>query len=255
MSNITNDLLHLKKPKALPPAFLALIVQLVAWLPALLLLGLGSPPLIAVPVQGIAAMLLSRMAGMPSWWQWINLIFSPLAWLATDSNIDSRWFLAGFLLLAATSLGSLLTRVPLYLSSHRATEALLALLPDRPGLRVMDLGSGLGSLLAGLASRRADLELHGVEMAPLNWLVSRLRLGASADIRLGSLWNEDLSDYDAVYAYLSPAPMARLWEKAAREMKPGSLFISNSFAVPGVEPNEAVELHDMNRSRLLIWRI
>jgi hypothetical protein len=91
-------------------------------------------------------------------------------------------------------------------------------------------------------------------MAPLNWLVSRLRLGGKAKIRLGSLWDEDLSAYEVVYAYLSPAPMAQLWEKAVREMRPGSLFISNTFAVPGVEPDETVELNDLSHARLLIWR-
>jgi hypothetical protein len=58
-----------------------------------------------------------------------------------------------------------------------------------------------------------------------------------------------------IYAYLSPAPMERLWEKARAEMKPGSLFISNSFAVPGVSFDEVVELNDLSHSRLLIRRM
>jgi hypothetical protein len=32
-----------------------------------------------------------------------------------------------------------------------------------------------------------------------------------------------------VYAFLSPAPMAALWDKVRREMRAGSLFISNSL--------------------------
>jgi hypothetical protein len=49
--------------------------------------------------------------------------------------------------------------------------------------------------------------------------------------------------------------MARLWEKAKAEMKPGSLFISNSFAVPGIPPHETVELNDLSHARLYIWRL
>ena len=48
--------------------------------------------------------------------------------------------------------------------------------------------------------------------------------------------------------------MPRLWEKVRREMRPGSLFISNSFDVPGFPPDETVELHDLSRARLLVWR-
>jgi len=234
---------------------LALLLLLSAWLPVLPLLALGWPLPLLVAIQGILAALLSRWLGLPGWWQLINLLFCPLAWLAADSGIDRRWFLAGFALLAITSLGSLKTRVPLYLSSRRAVEEIAKRLPERPDVRVVDLGCGLGGLLMGLAATRADCRLSGVEMAPLNWLVSRLRLGRKANIRLGSLWREDLAGYDVVYAYLSPAPMARLWDKVRREMRPGSLFISNSFAVPGVAADETVALHDLTDSRLLIWRI
>ena len=82
----------------------------------------------------------------------------------------------------------------------------------------------------------------------------RLRLGKRADIRLGSLWDTDLAAYDAVYAYLSPAPMARLWDKVQAEMRPGGLFVSNSFPFPGVAPAETFELHDLSHARLLLWR-
>ena len=49
--------------------------------------------------------------------------------------------------------------------------------------------------------------------------------------------------------------MARLYAKAREEMKPGSLFISNSFAVPDVDPDEIVEVDDSRRTRLLVFRL
>jgi hypothetical protein len=51
-----------------------------------------------------------------------------------------------------------------------------------------------------------------------------------------------LGDYDVVYAFLSPAPMPRLWEKVQAEMQPGNLFISNSFPVPGATPDRIIEV-------------
>lgn len=238
--------------RRLPPALSALVLALAAWLPLLPLLAMDWPMPALVFMQGGFALFFSRLAGLPGWWQIINAAFFPLAWLVSAADIDPLWFLAGLVLLLLTSLGTLRTRVPLYLSSQRAVEAVAARTPQ--GARVVDLGCGLGGWLAGMGALRPDTRLAGVEMAPLNWLASRLRLGGKADIRLGSLWDQNLAEHDVVYAYLSPAPMGRLWEKVRREMKPGSLFISNTFPVPGIEPDETVELNDLSRARLLIWR-
>lgn len=243
----------------LPPALLALAAQVVALLAlagmalALRESGWALPLPVWVALAGFGAALLSRGLGLPAWWQAISLAFVPLLWLALQGDIDPAWFLAGFALLALTSLGAVRTRVPLYLSSPRAAAALAARLPERA--RVLDLGCGLGGPLARLSALRPDAALSGVEAAPLNWLIARLRLHGRAQIRLGSIWDSDLSHHDVVYAYLSPAPMARLWQKARAEMRPGSLFVSNTFAVPGVEPDEVVELHDLSQAQLLIWRM
>jgi hypothetical protein len=243
----------------LPPALLALGAQILALLvvaavaAALRESGAGVPLSVWVGLAGLAAALLNRRLGLPAWWQIIGLAFVPLLWLTLQSGIDPDWFLAGLILLALTSLGAVRGRVPLYLSSPRAAVALAARLPEHAHL--LDLGCGLGGPLARLATLRPDADLHGVESAPLNWLIARLRLAGRARIRLGNLWDVDLSGHDVVYAYLSPAPMARLWLKARAEMRPGSLLVSNTFEVPGIEPDEVVELDDLSHARLLIWRM
>ena len=239
----------------LPPALVALLAQLPGLALAVVLLTSGAPlplPALAMLV-GVVAAALAIHWRLPSWWRLINLTFVPLLWLGLAADLDSRWFLAGFLALALTSLGAVRTRVPLYLSSAAAARDLARRLPGNG--RLMDLGCGLGGPLAGVRRARPDARLEGVEAAPLNWLIARVRLWRRADIRLGSLWDADLSGCDVVYAYLSPAPMARLWQKAEAEMKPGSLFISNSFAVPGLAFDEVIELDDLSRSRLLIRRM
>lgn len=257
MSNV--DSLPASLTQRFPPLLLALGAQLSAWLlvvvlAALLRLGNWALPMSAwLVLAGLLAALLARWLALPPWWWLINLAFPPLLWLALGSAIDPIWFLAGFLLLTLTSLGALLNRVPLYLSSPQAAAVLAERLPT--GGKLLDLGCGLGGPLARLARLRPDGVLAGVEAAPLNWLIARARLARHIPIHLGNLWDCDLSAYDVVYAYLSPAPMPRLWQKARAEMRPGSLFISNSFGVPGVEPDEVVELHDLSHARLLIWRI
>lgn len=246
--------------RQLPPALPALGLHLPLWGAILAVCqGLGSACSLSLTalawIEGLLAWAVTRGLGLPRWWQPINLFFFPLLGLTLSSGIEPVWALAALLALALTSLGSLRTRVPLFLSSRQAVDALARCIPKRPGLRLIDLGCGLGGPLAGLARLRPDLVLHGVEAAPLNWLVSRLRLDGRARIALGSLWDQDLSRFDVVYVYLSPAPMARLWDKARREMRPGSLLISNSFEVPGVTPDRVIALDDLSRSRLLLWRI
>jgi hypothetical protein len=65
----------------------------------------------------------------------------------------------------------------------------------------------------------------------------------------------DLSGYDVVYAFLSPAPMPQLWAKARREMRPGSLFVSLAFAVPGVAPERVIDVSERERHTLYVWRM
>ena len=62
-----------------------------------------------------------------------------------------------------------------------------------------------------------------------------------------------MAEFGVVYCFLSPQPMAELWRKARAELRPGALFISNSFAVPGVSPDFTVEVG--GRQRLLVWRM
>lgn len=248
-------------PRSLHPALLALGIHILAGAGSLCLsmlpqhLGHSLPGMGPFLLQGLLAGALSRRLHMPGWWQLINLAFFPAAGLLLQAQVAPGWYLVGFLLLAATSLGAVFSRVPLYLSSARAMSAVAERIPAAQAASVIDLGCGLGGLLSHLAQARPDIKLHGVDAAPLPWLVSRVRLGGRARIRCGSLWDEDLAAYDVVYAYLSPAPMDRLWQKAKAEMRPGSLFISNSFTVPGVPADEVVELHDLNRARLLLWRM
>lgn len=253
MSN--TDALPAMPVKHLPPALTALLAHLPAFAVVALLMaaGIDLPDAGFAILAGIIAALMARLWRLPAWWIAINLGFVPLLWLGLQAEIAPGWFLAGFALLVLTSLGAIRTRVPLYLSSPRAAEELAKRLPAQG--RIIDLGCGLGGPLLRIARSRPDARLMGVEAAPLNWLIARLRLQDRAEIRLGSLWDTDLSEADLVYAYLSPAPMARLWERARAQMRPGSLFVSNSFRVPGIAPQETVDLADLSGARLYIWRM
>jgi hypothetical protein len=208
-------------------------------------------------LEGIGAAVLGSCAGLPVWWLPINLLFAPAAHALLGWQIPAPAYLAAFCLLFAFNVAAWRHRVPLFLSSTKVTAALSALLPQRAGLRFLDLGCGTGSLLLDLARARPDGSYHGVETAPLSFLLSwwRTRLRTAVRVTWGNFWATDLAHYDVIYAYLSPAPMARLWEKARCEMKPGSLLVSNTFAIPGVAPAYTLPIGDRLRSTLFVWRM
>lgn len=245
------------------PAVKALLVQSAAslfWLtlaaPALAWQGIPLSPLRHALACGVVAALLGQAWNMPRWWLGINLAFLPAVALMQRASLASHWYLAGFGILLLVYWGVARTRVPLYLSSRAAWRAVSPLLP--PNALFADLGSGLGGLNAYLSQRRRDCRFVGIEAAPLPFLYNRLRACASRgrhEVRWGSFWRADLRPFDVVYAYLSPVPMADLWAKACAEMRPGTLFISNTFAVPGVIPSATVELDDLHRSTLHLYRI
>lgn len=104
--------------------------------------------------------------------------------------------------------------------------ALWALLPRHAGFSFLDLGCGTGSWLTDFARARPDGSYHGIETAPFSFLLScwRARSASVVSVAGDDFWRADFAQYDMVYADLSPQPMARLWQKAQREMQPGACW-------------------------------
>ena len=243
---------------ALPPILVAVLAH-VAGAAVLLAFSVHAPVSSAAwPwAEGLLAATIGMAAGLPWWWAAINVAFFPAAAILIGLQLPPVAFLAGFGLLFLTNLTAWRTRAPLFLSSARAARMVQTLLPARAGFHMVDLGCGTGSVLRELARARPDGHYAGIELAPLSYLASRwhTRNARAVELKWGNFWNADLSGYDVVYAYLSPVPMAQLWEKARREMRTGSLFVSNGFAVPGVEPAQTIALGDHVRSTLYVWRM
>ncbi|MAE23130.1 MAG: trans-aconitate methyltransferase [Pseudomonas sp.] len=209
-------------------------------------------------LQGVVAAGIGWRLGLSRWWLWINLAFLPALLVMQRADLPAWLFLLGFVLLLLVNWNSLREQVPLYLSGRKAQQRLQQCLSERePPLRFVDLGCGTAGTVLQLARRFPRGQFVGVETAPLLFVFAWLRclLQENCSIRYRSLWQVELGDFDVVYCFLSPVPMARLWAKARSEMAPGSWFISNSFEVPGVVADETIELHDWRHSRLLLWRI
>lgn len=183
--------------------------------------------------------------GLASWF------YQPPLWL----------YPAAFALVFAFYANTALERVPLYLTNRTTWTAVAALFETRlettRAPRIVDLGCGMGGVVAHLARAHPDWTVAGVETAPAPYLIAKLRtLGLpNATVRFQSLWRVDLSRFDGVYAFLSPAPMVRLLDKVARDMPPGGLFVSNSFWADGAAYDEVAEVGDSRASQLYIKRL
>lgn len=248
--------------RSLPPSVLALLLQSASFVLAVLavrLTGLQFAPLVFALLCGTLATALSHVAGLARWWLFIQFAFVPALVLMLALDIPPGFFLLAFLVMLAVYWSTFRTQVPLYLSSNKVWQALESRLPEAQPFTFIDLGSGIGGVLTYLAQTRPLGRYQGVESAPLPFVWSWLRIKsggyAQCAVHWGSLWDCDLSQYDVAFAYLSPVPMDKLWNKARREMRPGSLFISNTFAVPDHPPQEKLTVDDLHHSTLYIWRM
>ncbi|BDU71606.1 class I SAM-dependent methyltransferase [Mesoterricola silvestris] len=244
------------------PILRAVLAQAVAYA---LLLAVARSGLLPIALQGRPAVLLMGILaagiglGLGLGPRWVpGMLFLPWLLDLLLRHPPPTWvWPAALVSLLLIYGGGILTRVPLYNSNRAAWEALLSLCP--PGLlRLADLGAGLGGPLAFLARARPDGFFLGVEASPLTFALAWLRtlpLRGNCRVHLGSLWNQDLSGFELVYAFLSPAPMPRLWEKARREMRPGTLFVSNTFEVPGRTPTLRIPLPGRKDACLLAYRM
>ncbi|MEK9671531.1 MAG: hypothetical protein VW268_03390 [Rhodospirillaceae bacterium] len=239
--------------------------QLVGGVAAVAVTGLVKPGGGAVPpwalctVWGLTAAAVSLPLGLSRWWLPVQALAPVLLWAALKADIPGWLVPAALVLMLGVYWNAVGEGVPLYRSDLMTRRALEGLVPDRPGARVADLGSGLGGTLLHLSKARPGAAFTGVETAPLVYAACRLRhlISPSGNLqfRFQSLWRTDLSAFDMVYCFLSPVPMPQLFAKAAREMPRGSILVSNTFEVPNHAPDEVVELTDGRRTRLLIWHM
>jgi hypothetical protein len=144
-------------------------------------------------------------------------------------------------------------------SSGRAQRAVLDLIGDNLEGIVYELGSGWGGLAVSIARRHPKARVLAIEASPVPWLYSA---AVSLALRLPNLrflradfFSCSLADASVVVCYLYPGGMERLATKLEIELAPGTVVVSNTFRVPGWEPERYVELEDMHRTRIYLYRV
>jgi len=214
-------------------------------------------PLWALAVaQGVLAAFLSCRLGLPCWWRFIQFGLPVGLYFGLHFQINPWWALLIFVVLWMIFFNAIKERVPLYLTNSTTRQALKKLIKRRQQVRFLDLGCGLGGNVVFMSQLVNVERADGVETAPIPYLVSKFfTLLRGGQVFAMDIWKTQLGYYDVVYAFLSPDPMPKLWQKVIAEMHPDAIFVSNSFAVPEVEPSEIWELDDRRKTKLYLYRM
>jgi SAM-dependent methyltransferase len=201
---------------------------------------------------------ITRWIALPFWWLIINAVFPVAVFYSMALNWPRMFFMIALFILVLFYGSIFLTRVPYYPSHPKVHDLVEKLLPVSAGQQFLDLGSGMGGMCLHLATRRPDCHISGIEIALLPWLISWLRarwLNSSCVFVRSDYQNYSLENYDVVFAYLSPAVMPALWEKACLEMTQGALLVSCEFCIPGQSIIPMPFTGELGVPALYVWRM
>lgn len=150
---------------------------------------------------------------------------------------------------------AVLIGAPLVPSKQKTTERMVGLLNLKPGQCLYDLGSGDGRVLIAAAKKR--ISGIGIEINPYAIIWSYIRAlltGQLTRIRVkwGSYWQISIAKADGVVVYAMPGFMPKMAEKLKKELRRGTLVVSNSFQIPSLR---LVKQETVGKDRVFVYRI
>lgn len=219
------------------------------------------PILALVALQSVTAWAYAYKAKMANWWLRIHFTFPIALYITFLFNLNNAIFLTGFIVSVLLYWTVFKTQVPFYPSRPAVWRTVDQFIQHQfrklqQPINIIEIGSGLGDFSMYLDNRSHLYQVKGIEVAPLPWLISYCRAQlkkSNVCFTLGNYDNIDFAEHHVVFAYLSPAAMPALWEKASREMRAGSLLISLEFDIPGVKPYQVIHT-DKHNPKLYVWQ-
>jgi len=219
----------------------ALAAWTLAWALFISLARLGVPTA-ATLLLGSAAGAALALLGATRWRRLLIVAGFPLSLAASGlaGGVPAWVWLLPLALLALLYPLNAWRDAPLFPTPSGALNGLARLAPLAPQAQVLDAGCGLGAGLRELQREYPDARLTGLEWSwPLRFACA-WRCGA-ATVRRADIWAADWSRYELVYLFQRPESMARAWQKAGRELRPGAWLASLEFPVPGVAPTARLD--------------
>lgn len=124
---------------------------------------------------------------------------------------------------------------------------------------VVELGSGWGTLALHIGKVLPQCVVVGYENSPVPYFVSKVLrvILAVSNVRFKRVdfYRVPLSDFDVVVCYLYSGAMEKLRVSFDNELRSGTWVISHTFAVPGWIPERVVEVSDLYRTKVYVYRV
>jgi|694.fasta_scaffold57634_4 hypothetical protein len=123
---------------------------------------------------------------------------------------------------------------------------------------ILELGSAWGSLAIPLAKRYPKTRVIGYETSPIPYWISRL-LAFLLQLKNLTLVKQDFFEADfgnaaLILCYLYPGAMKKLKLKFEKELMPGTIIISHTFAIPSWQAETILTVPDLYQTKIYIYK-
>lgn len=123
---------------------------------------------------------------------------------------------------------------PFVRSGKKKIDTMIELASIQLGDRIMDLGSGDGSILieaAKLGACGVGVEINPFLVWYSRWKIQRAGFSDKVKILRGDFWKKSLQNADVIFLYLWPDTLEKLQKKLTKESKSGVRIVSNGFPI------------------------
>jgi predicted O-methyltransferase YrrM len=144
-------------------------------------------------------------------------------------------------------------------TGYKVQCLILEICPLIPSGKIAELGSGWGILALALANHYPDQQVIGYEISPIPYVFSRcLKLFVHSpflQLKRKNFFYVSLKEFDLIICYLYPGAMHQLKTKFEKELRPGTIIISHTFAVPGWTPSHFYKVDDLYQTPIYVYKI
>lgn len=127
---------------------------------------------------------------------------------------------------------------------------ILTILENKKEGIFVDLGCGTGKVIVAVKKRFPAMEVLGYESWLTQFLLAKMMIflsGVRVKVFYRDLFRADLSKADVVFCYLFSHLMPTLEKKFEKELKSGTLVISNTFPLPNWKPIQIISLTKIDK--------
>lgn len=144
---------------------------------------------------------------------------------------------------------SFINKIPYLPSRTNTIKRIIKKIKIKPNSKVYDLGCGDMKFLINLEKKYSFTGI-GLEISPLPYLIARINLKinkSKSTILYKNIFDQNLSNADYIFIYLTPPILSQLSQKILSECKPNTIIISNTFAIPNLKLIDQIPKSNQNQ--------